>query len=304
MKLFSFFSLAFLTMPSLQAADPLESVSNSFFEVDFVGEETWDRDAATMQRISEISKSSIDYWEKLLAPNYAIGAKQSKITIDIQFKDISSTTVATANTNYVSLGLQKQESNGLYYNYATASMATLLHGQNVTETHITIEVNDNYTFYFGEDPSAADRYDFHTVLMHEITHGMGFAAYKFQVLSKGNITTNYFYDTPYDNLIIEGLKGASLTLGSVVTLGKTDYAIFNPEDGAPGSSFSHIDETSYPHSLMNPSFTGGEVYRELSHADFVIFQAMGLNIAPEPSTVILILSLSPILLRRRRLRDA
>ncbi len=306
--------LALLSIPLSYAQTGNTVISNHFFEVELLNETNWyaedelEEPGSAAYKYGEtkrIVQESIDYWAGLLANYYTTFDTNNKITITLDIFVFDNFTVGQADPNFVKLyGNKTVESNGLTYNTATSSTAKLFNlGYDATgDADIAITMNDEYGYYFGTDPAPTGLvgYDFHTVFMHELTHGMGFTCYKYQV-SGGAVNTFYWNTTPYDTLIMENTGGNAPTIGATIELGDTGYNIYNPPGGNPGSSFSHYEKESYPDSLMRPSFDNGDVIRQLGAGDIAVFEAMGFELVPEPSTALLVLVLTPsFLLRRRR----
>jgi len=73
-----------------------------------------------------------------------------------------------------------------------------------SEWDIFIVMNSDYRFYFGLD--AAGGMDFVTIMIHEITHGLGFGCYC-------SPNGNFFYGAPgiYDCMLYKGLTGPCFT---------------------------------------------------------------------------------------------
>jgi hypothetical protein len=137
------------------------------------------------------------------------------------------------------------------------------------------------SFYFGTDGNPpSGKIDFESVVLHELGHGLGFA---------GGMTVSGSTGTEqaplvFDNFAVAGagtalqsLAGSSLasalTGGSVSWAGAQGKAAnggVNPKLYAPatweaGSSFSHLDESTYPagsaNALMTPYIQPQEVLR-------------------------------------------
>ncbi len=300
MKLLSLSILTALSALFTQTAIA-QTIENRFFKVDLLNESSWGRDEQTVQEIRRITKQSIDYWANLLVNNDTF-IEGNKITVSLEFMVMNNTTVAYAQPHLLGVGNRTLESNGQQFNIATGAQAKLLYKYGTSETDIQIKVNNQYTFYFDEDPAAAVGYDFHTVLLHELTHGMGFVSRQYTIDSDKQLQQEDNFVLPYDTLITESLNGESFVLGDTITLGTDGPAIFNPSEGS-GSSITHLAD-SYKDALMQRAFSSGQVIRELTSVDIGVFNSMGFNIAPEPSTAVLVLMLTPACLLRRRRQAA
>ncbi len=286
-------------------------VSNHFFEVEMINTDTWDRTGDSpieipIEDVMKITQDAIDYWGELLVNHYATFDTSKKITVSIEFELMQGFTYGTAEAKLKEAGFAD-------YRYITAAGAAILkptifdHGD-ANQKDITLKFNTHTGFKFLEESTSKD---FYTVLLHELTHGMGFYAIRYQATSDTTIKDNTFSTSPYDNLITDALNGETLALGKEIEFGDTGMYVHNPEEGDPGSSFAHVapevvgDKEVLYTSLMRPSFT--EDMRYLSEGDIAIFNEMGYNLVyvdrtgiPEPSTAALVLILTPALLLRRR----
>ncbi len=328
--------LSLLACQSLFAAiydSDTQTVSNDLFVMKFQDTSSWDTSKVLMNELVSISSACIDYWEGLLKDNYSLSAN-NRITFTLNFKAESgthlgvATTYSSVNTKYTS-GLANDAyygytnaSNGVKYNTIATSVNKLFNNQlySSSSNDFEITMNSNYDFYYGAETSFTN-YDFHSILLHEMTHGMGFSSSVFRgtdsfalnelEASSGtalvDINGNAIYEISlYDTLILENLDDhdpTQLTLGSTVSLGDSGLTIYNPSEYKSGSSFSHIDEASDPDALMNFSIAKGVVKRELSALELDLYQQMGFEIAatiPEPSSAFFILTLLPVMASRRR----
>jgi hypothetical protein len=112
-----------------------------------------------------------------------------------------------------------------------ASLWKQLVGYNVsTEWDINIEMNSKYSFYFGLDGNTGGM-DYVTIMIHEITHGLGFGCY---CLKDGT----YRYGSPgiYDCMLYQGLSGGAC----LTELSESERAALlisnNLYSGRPGSN--------------------------------------------------------------------
>ncbi len=297
MKMLAFSLIAALAGVFSDRSQAVTVVENDLFVMSFMDEENWGAnvDNAAVERIAQ---DTIDYWGSLLS-NYSL-VPDNRINITLQFKELSGTTFATGLPKFVETYGGTIEGTKQTYSISPTPIAKLLHGQTISGNDITIEVNNKGTYHYGEASSGFLGKDFHSILLHELTHGMGFLPYQYKPNGSGGWTTGWSA-SPYDALINHYLNGGSLTPGKHVELGDTGYVLFNP-DPISGSGLSHLDEDFHPDSLMNRSFDSGEAIRTLGDAEIAVFQAMGmdLEIMPEPSTAVLVLLLTPAYLLRRR----
>ena len=146
---------------------------------------------------------------------------------------------------------------------------------------IFVNAEQNWYYDFSNPGAIGTRFDFVSVILHEVLHGLGFAA-------RTNVEEgNGFIFFPQENLFSaftdfiydgSGMKltdfsegsmelGSSLTGNNVVYRleSSTDqYKLFAPAVFNRGSSISHLDETTYnntDNSLMTPTIFRGEIER-------------------------------------------
>ena len=167
-------------------------------------------------------------------------------------------------------------------------LAEKIAGQDYTSTQtpydITISYNTNANWNYTSNGLTASQFDFVTVMLHEILHGLGFTA-------GGNVTANtgtlflspqnplptaynkYIENAAGQNLI-ETYEDNSIQLGTQLRsnnlytkppsfiANNTRAKIFAPSIFSQGSSLSHLDRNTYvgtPHSLMTPSINQAAV---------------------------------------------
>ncbi len=294
-----------MMLPQTQASTV---ISNDFFQVTFIeGEDEasqWKVTDDERVQINRIVQSTIDHWEDLLM-NYApTFNKANPITVSLTLGDIDSTGNAKTHFSYVGYGgASVVPSNGKSYNMLTGAMEKLWRPTSATmpeRTDIAITIRNRDGYFYGEESSGFDNYDFHSIFLHELTHGMGFASFKYQVDSSKDLTIDYFNTTPFDTLIEEN---GNFDLGDSLEFGQTGYGVYNPWPGNPGSNFSHFDRYTANDNLMKPYLDGGDAYRTLGAAELAVFEAMGYDLAdivPEPSSAVLVLLITPACLLRRR----
>jgi hypothetical protein len=147
-------------------------------------------------------------------------------------------------------------------------------------------------WYFGTDGNTpANKYDFVSVVLHELGHGLGFAG-SMRVASgigswgftssqsppyRPTIYDRFAANASFTSLIDTGaFPNPSAALASQLTSNGVFFGgsqamaahggarpkLYAPASWAQGSSYSHLDEATYPagspHSLMTPSLANGE----------------------------------------------
>ena len=167
--------------------------------------------------------------------------------------------------------------------------------------------------YYGADPTAipAGDYDFTSVVLHELGHGLGFigsgnvdasgiGSYN---LSDGNPFVYDLFTQSADTFPVLSRTNNSAVLGQALTsssglfwagdeaTGVTaagEPRLYSPSTFEPGSSYSHLDEGTYPqgnaNSLMTPVINNGEVIRDPGNITLGIFADMGWDVPPLPGS--------------------
>ncbi len=188
-----------------------------------------------------------------------------------------------------------------------AALANALAGQillpDTQDFELTINLNSSIDFYFGTDGNTPEGFfDFITVALHEIGHGLGFINDDNVGLSTaiGSLRSNSRTPSIYSKFLTNsnGLRAAnlpdpSLELGAFLTsndafidgtntkkaLGGQLAQVFAPTDFSLGSSVAHWDENAFPegdpNALMTPNFNISESVMNIGNATRGLFKDMG-----------------------------
>ncbi len=155
-------------------------------------------------------------------------------------------------------------------------------------------------WYFGTDGrTPSGKYDFQSVVMHELGHGLGFMGAGNVRSGQGTVREGrmpFGYDRFTENRSGEGLLGFadnSSALANQLTSNAVYFdstAVRNANGGArarlyaprpwePGSSYSHLNERTYRqgnrHSLMTPVINDGEAIHSPGGITLAIFRGIG-----------------------------
>lgn len=193
--------------------------------------------------------------------------------------------------------------------------------RNTSSDEIKITFNSSFNYYYGTDGrTASGTYDFVSLAMHEITHGLGFNSRIDKDPSDGSIgsllsvtssTTNisYKYASIYDRFLVDA-NGASLL--SMTDAGRataiTSEALYwnganataanggvRPELYAPttavsGSSITHLDKDTTRDLLMEPSLVRGRpIPADAVTLGMLADMGWTVTAVPEPGSISLML---------------
>jgi hypothetical protein len=167
----------------------------------------------------------------------------------------------------------------------TIALANQVEGRdlNGAEAEIYAQFSSTFNWYFGTDGRPGDRYDFVTVVLHEIGHGLGFLGSMRRDDGAGqaecsgvagtgcwgllNAATQTTYPTYYDRLVESGggqrlvadFANGSANLGAQLVgndlwldgtnaravQGGLRPKLYAPSSFSPGSSIGHLDDSTF-----------------------------------------------------------
>ena len=182
-------------------------------------------------------------------------------------------------------------------------LAEKLAGENLSSlsrpNDIIVTYNSTRNWNYTSTNVTGGQFDFVTVILHEILHGMGFASTASFGNNLGSLgTSSRSLPNPFTNAL-ENREGANLVasfndpsteLGSQLqsnalfmrtptfTNSTNLPRIFAPSSYQIGSSISHLDEATYrntPHSLMKPSIAPGAIVHDPGDIALNILYDMG-----------------------------
>jgi hypothetical protein len=233
-------------------------------------------------------QAAVDIWSTLMS---------SPVTIRVEAtwsSDLDEETLGRAGSNFVWANFSGAPELFVFY---TDALADSLSGedQNPGEPDIMAEFNSEFSdWYFGIDGNTpSGTIDFVTVVLHELCHGLGFSA-SATVDDEGQ--GSWGYDTEvgvlaevFDTFMEDGAGTAildesafpnpSADLAEVLQSGDLFWngpravavaggrpRMFAPSTWAEGSSYSHLNESTYPaghpDSLMTPSIGRAEAIHD------------------------------------------
>ncbi|MEO1432273.1 MAG: hypothetical protein AAFV71_25050, partial [Cyanobacteria bacterium J06633_8] len=257
---------------------------------------------------SEEAKNAFEYavniWEGWIKSDVPI-------EVDAYWQDLSS---------YGSGILGAASPNGFRSNFAGAtyddtsyvmSLANHLAGKDLNGGSAEIKAwfnSDFSNWYFGTDGKARGKYDFSTVVLHELGHGLGITDLINSSGTRANGTTIF------DKFIVNGDNESLSTFyndsselqkqlrsndlffngtNAVEANGGEQVKLYAPSKWQTGSSIAHLDERTYstgdPDALMTPELRSGEVIHNPGAVTLAILEDFGWNInkfdtKPAPET--------------------
>lgn len=193
------------------------------------------------------------------------------------------------------------------------ALANQLAGADLAPSSEDIDAQFSSTFgwYYGTDGLApAGTYDFVTVVLHELGHGLGFvgsgdvsSGLGYWGYSSGLVTSPMVFDLYVSDdagHTTTSFPSASTTLATflqngslffdapqtVLAAGEAGARLYAPTSFIVGSSYSHLDESTYPsgnaNSLMTPELASAEAIHDPGSIVRGMFADMGWQIAPSP----------------------
>lgn len=212
---------------------------------------------------------AVDIWASLLTSNVPI-------VVDATWSNLGGGTLGAAGANGYWINFSGAPEADTYY---PAPLADKLAGYNIEPgaADIVAEFNSTTDWYFGTDGNTpGGQFDFVTVVLHELGHGLGVVG--FGDVSGGLGYVSFAGDPSIYDTFTENGSGTALTSyaeGSttlatqlqsgnifwngplaVANNGGNNPEMYAPGSWEPGSSYSHVDENTYPagsgNSLMTP----------------------------------------------------
>jgi hypothetical protein len=230
------------------------------------------------EEAQEAFQYAVDIWASLLK-------SPIQIVVNATFRPLNEGVLGSAGPNGYISDFDGAPLKNTFYPIPLAEKLARENLNGTEEADIVSDFNSDFDFYFGLDGNTpSDQYDFVSIVLHELGHGLGFTGgVSFDEdqetgswsLASGLPTVYTQFVEQGDNSAIidipdnssqtgDALTGNSLFFNgpfSVLELGDTPK-LFAPSSWNSGSSYSHLDENEYPagnpNSLMSPQFGSGE----------------------------------------------
>jgi hypothetical protein len=220
------------------------------------------------------------------------------ITISAQFLPLGTGVLGQAAPTHIFRNFPGAPRAGTWY---VDALANKHHGAQLDPSQdIVAQFSSNLpNWHYGSGPAPAGTYDFTSVVLHEIGHGLGFYGAGRVSSGRGFVRLG---GSPiiYDRFAENGPGAAMLTFADNSTAlaaqlqsnnlffdsarvraanGNLRAKLFAPAVFQPGSSYSHLDEATYPrgnpNSLMTPQLGQGETIRSPDAITLAIFRTLG-----------------------------
>ncbi len=217
---------------------------------------------------------------------YAVDILEAEITSSVTIELIANWTplgsgvLGSAGADYIVRDFLSAPLSNTWY---AAALANKIAGSDLYPANddITANFNSNFSnWYLGTDGNTpAGQYDFVSVVLHEIIHGLGFSGSMTVTGAVGSWGYGTGFPVVYDVYSVNGSNQRLLNTGlfpnpspalgtqlrsnniffdgtsAVIGNGGTNPKLYTPATWAQGSSYSHWDETTYPAGNINSLMT-------------------------------------------------
>lgn len=219
---------------------------------------------------------AVDQWSNIIQ-------SPVPITVDATFTNLGAGVLGSAGPQNVASNFTGRPIANTWYPIA---LANALHGSDLDTTSSDIDAQFSSTFggfYFGTNGQTGGKYDFASVVLHELGHGLGFlGAVTVDNAGVGDYCCGLGAPLAYDRFTrsngqaIDQIGAPSQALGTAVRGQSVQFSgpqtlgaglgpaeLWAPTTWQGGSSYSHLDENIYgagnPNSLMTPAIGSDEV---------------------------------------------
>ena len=244
-------------------------------------------------------QAAVDQWSNLIT-------SAVPVVVDASFTALPSGVLGSAGPTNLFANFTGAPVTNTWY---PSALANARHGSDLAPgtDDITATFSSSYpSFYFGTDGNTAGKVDFESVVLHELGHGLGFLGSMNVSGGLGSCGCGgkpFVYDrsvtsngTPILNFADNSIALATALLGTdlrfngaaaVAANGGVAPRLYAPLGWQNGSSYSHLDEATYPagnaNSLMTPAIGANEVIHAPGPITLGIFSDSGWTISGLPT---------------------
>ena len=242
---------------------------------------------------------AVDQWSNIIQ-------SPVPITVDASFSDLGPGVLGSAGPINVAKDFTGRPIANTYYPIA---LANALHGSDLDPTSSDIDASFSSTFgsfYFGTNGQTGGNYDFASVVLHELGHGLGFLGAYTVSNGTGSVCCNLGVPLAYDRFTsnngqkLDQIAAPSVALGNALTSQAVQFSgpqtlaaglgpaqLYAPPAWQGGSSYSHLDENIYgagnPNSLMTPAIGPNEVIHAPGPLTLGILADTGWTLSNQPT---------------------
>jgi len=213
------------------------------------------------------------------------------IYIQANWRSLGQNTLGSAGPTGYYTNFENIPHKNRFYPVAIAEKITKTEITGPSSPDISANFNEDINWYFGTDGNTPDSlYDFVTVVLHEITHGLGFTGFFFVSDDLGNYGYEEIGEAAAFDLLVVKNNGDELVDTSVFEILSTElndalvsgslYAnspsaiiqnnnyiprLYSPLTWDDGSSIYHLNDATYPSSSPNALMTHAIGKAEANH---------------------------------------
>lgn len=237
-------------------------------------------------------QAAVDIWANLISSPVPIRIRAEWRAIDSGTG--GGTILGQASPGDFTRNFPGQQKADTWYPIALAEKIAGQELNSINEPDITAEFNSSAPWYLGVASPGANQFDFTSVVLHELCHGLGFtSSFRVPVSQSGTIGTtgswgfgtespfvyDHFIENGSSQLLINTTNFANpssplkeqLTSDNLFFNSPTATAVnkdvkakvFAPTTYQGGSSISHVNDATYPSGNINSLMTAGASLREV-----------------------------------------
>lgn len=235
---------------------------------------------------------AVDIWEYLIHSDVPI-------RVSAYWEQLGTNVLGAANTTDFKINFPGAKKANTYYPIALAEKLAGKPLNSDYEADIYCRFNSAMTWHYGSPETiAAGTYDFTTIVLHELGHGLGFISTMRVTGQNGDYGLGTPYKSIYD-IFLETQDGRNLidtasydrnsnemyriltgnNLYFEKTVGIERPKVYAPTSFSVGSSISHLDDNTYFSGTQNALMTSTARSREVTHDPgplaLAIFHEMG-----------------------------